>query len=120
MDRPPKTLNPENGEDRARARLKQKLVTGFGYRLEPYMWETCTTVRVDNTNFKRTIYTSLTFHPPHHPIALVVFLFTCATIDSTQISFQQHRPSDRIRKKVEYPEIKAEEVPPLMTIVSEK
>jgi len=33
---------------------------------------------------------------------------------------QQHRPSDRNRKKVEYPEIKAEEVPPLMTVVSEK
>lgn len=32
----------------------------------------------------------------------------------------QHRPSDKIRKKVVYPEIKAEEVPPLMTMVSEK
>jgi 50S ribosomal protein 6 len=35
-------------------------------------------------------------------------------------SRRQHRASDRNRKKVEYPEIKAEEVPPLMTIVSEK
>ena len=33
---------------------------------------------------------------------------------------KQLRPSDRNRKQVEYPEIKAEEIPPAMTIVSPK
>ncbi len=31
--------------------------------------------------------------------------------------FPQHRPSDRNRKKVEYPPLKPEEVPPLMTVL---
>lgn len=35
-------------------------------------------------------------------------------------SSKQLRPSDRNRKQVEYPEIKAEEIPPVMTVVSAK
>ena len=32
--------------------------------------------------------------------------------------YSQHTPSDRNRKKVEYPALKPEEIPPLMTVIS--
>lgn len=38
----------------------------------------------------------------------------------TLLTSSQHTPSDRNRKKVEYPEIKEEEKPPVMTVMSEK
>ena len=39
------------------------------------------------------------------------------TISTPLPIFPQHRPSDRNRKKVEYPPLKPEEVPPLMTVL---
>lgn len=38
----------------------------------------------------------------------------------SSVPFQQSRQSDRNRKKVEYPEVKPEDVPPVMVILSEK
>lgn len=34
------------------------------------------------------------------------------------LTSSQHTPSDRNRKKVEYPALKPEEIPPLMTVIS--
>lgn len=64
------------------------------------------------------------FVPPRSVVTRIVSIAArrsrVRTLRAKKISRLQHRASDRNRKKVEYPEIKAEEVPPLMTIVSEK
>ena len=55
------------------------------------------------------------------PVRLVVRAATHvnpkATKHHTKSRPKKHRPSDRNRKKVEYPPLKPEEVPPLMTVL---
>ncbi|ACO67287.1 predicted protein [Micromonas commoda] len=41
-----------------------------------------------------------------------------ATKHHTKTRPKKHTPSDRNRKKVEYPALKPEEIPPLMTVIS--
>ncbi|EEH58763.1 uncharacterized protein MICPUCDRAFT_55930 [Micromonas pusilla CCMP1545] len=43
-----------------------------------------------------------------------------ATKGHTKNRPKKHRPSDKVRKAVVYPEVKPEDVPPLMTVLSKK
>jgi len=51
--------------------------------------------------------------PGEDPSHRVADLFSAPLLTSSQ-----HTPSDRNRKKVEYPALKPEEIPPLMTVIS--
>ena len=100
QDRPPKTLNPETrgpGRGRARASPARARAASTSPPASAHL--------LARTPTPRRLARRLT--SPHPPPPL-------------PRSSSQLRVSDRNRKKVEYPEIKEEEKPPVMTVMSEK